>query len=519
MASHLFLCLIFIFVTSIIGDRFFSEQKIRKLGGRAPQILTYLPFGLDLIYEWLKKKRSHLELEFIEDKFAKHSSKSPCPEGQDVQSWTIEATALGRRAIFTVDPENVKHILLNNSNVFIKGKGFHQRWKGFLGNAIFTTSEGLWHDSRRKIRPLYSKARVSSEGTFKMFERYASKVIKRFEESKQEANQEANIQDIFSRLAMDIATDFLLDNSLDTFGGLSQDFRQAYNLAWREQEKIAVIGPRLYPQKSFHANMEIISSFFSASIQRKMCNWTPKEAKTSATFLDELIASGHSKEFIQDEISSQFFATQLMGPTFSWLFFELSTKPEVVAAIRSEIMAVLGETESPTYEDLKNRLPYLNCNINEILRLYPPNWLNFREATCDTSLPVGGGADGSLPVGVPKGTLLATSVLVLQRRKDLYPPITESSPDPNVFAPNRWQNWRPRAWHYLPFSGGQRSCVGQQFSLLMLGFIVCKVLQRFPRFELSERSDTPKLRTGGTLEMEGKVLLRFADTVDAVETA
>ena len=255
--------------------------------------------------------------------------------------------------------------------------------------------------------------------------------------------------------------------------------------------------------------MKIINAYFRTSIESKIGVKSPQEPNTTPTFLEELIHAGHGKDFIRDEMCKAFFATQLVGLTLSWLFFELSTKPEIVSKLRSEILENLGCQNPPTYEDLKNRLPYLNHNLQEILRLYPPTWLIFREATRDTSLPVGAGADGSLPVGVPKGTLLMTSSFVLQRRKDLYPSTSESFADPDMFSPDRWQSWRPRAWHYLPFNGGQRTCVGQQFSLLMMGYTVCRVLQRVARLELSERSQTPMPQTGVSLEMKGEVLVRF----------
>jgi hypothetical protein len=38
------------------------------------------------------------------------------------------------------------------------------------------------------------------------------------------------------------------------------------------------------------------------------------------------------------------------------------------------------------------------------MRLYHPLGFNVRAAKQDTTLPVGGGPDGKLPLGVPKGT-------------------------------------------------------------------------------------------------------------------
>lgn len=77
-------------------------------------------------------------------------------------------------------------------------------------------------------------------------------------------------------------------------------------------------------------------------------------------------------------------------------------------------------------------------------------------------MPTGGGPDGKQPIGVPKNTAIAYSTLCMQRREDLYPADT---PHPHEFNPDRWQHWFPQSWQYLPFNGGPRICLGQQFAL------------------------------------------------------
>jgi cytochrome P450 len=117
----------------------------------------------------------------------------------------------------------------------------------------------------------------------------------------------------------------------------------------------------------------------------------------------------------------------------SYLFFELSRRPDVVAAIRQEIEE-LGE-ENPTWEHLRS-MKYLNWVLKEALRLNPPVASNQREAIRDTVLPRGGGPDGRSPVFVVAGTNVRYQPWVMHRRKDIY------GEDAEDFRPERWEALR-----------------------------------------------------------------------------
>ena len=73
----------------------------------------------------------------------------------------------------------------------------------------------------------------------------------------------------------------------------------------------------------------------------------------------------------------------------------------------------------------------------------------------------------------------------MQRREDLYPSPLQSPgfPPVNEFVPERWENWTPRSWTYIPFNGGPRICVGQQFALTEMGYVVVRLLQQYEKVE------------------------------------
>ena len=124
-------------------------------------------------------------------------------------------------------------------------------------------------------------------------------------------------------------------------------------------------------------------------------------------------------------------------------------------------------------------MKYLQAILNETLRLYPVVPFNLRAALRDTTLPRGGGPDGSSPVGMPQGTPIAYSVLTMHRRSDLYPPASPTFSPISEFSPERWAHWTPKSWQYLPFNGGPRICIGQQFALTEMAYTIVRVFQRF----------------------------------------
>ncbi|KID69350.1 cytochrome P450 52A11, partial [Metarhizium hybridum] len=91
-----------------------------------------------------------------------------------------------------------------------------------------------------------------------------------------------------------------------------------------------------------------------------------------------------------------------------------------------------------------------------------------------------GGPDGKSPVLVRPGEGVGYCVYAMHRRKDIY------GQDADEFRPERWEgdSLRDIGWAYLPFNGGPRLCLGQEFALLEVAYTVARLVQVFPKFEL-----------------------------------
>jgi cytochrome P450 len=72
--------------------------------------------------------------------------------------------------------------------------------------------------------------------------------------------------------------------------------------------------------------------------------------------------------------------------------------------------------------------------------------------------------------------MVGYSPYTMHRRKDIY------GPDADEFKPERWENLRP-GWEYLPFNGGPRICLGQQYAKTEALYVSVRLIQSFVKME------------------------------------
>ena len=107
-------------------------------------------------------------------------------------------------------------------------------------------------------------------------------------------------------------------------------------------------------------------------------------------------------------------------------------------------------------------------------------------------MPRGGGVDGLAPVLVRKDMGVGYSPYFMHRRADLY------GEDAREFRPERWADGTLHekiGWGYVPFNGGPRICLGQEFAILEISYTICRILQAFPRLSLPEDEEVVPIGT------------------------
>ncbi|KAG9946393.1 putative cytochrome 52A4, partial [Aureobasidium melanogenum] len=387
-----------------------------------------------------------------------------------VHPFTREIRTVGTRLVLTADEENIKAILATQFHDYGKGAQFNSEWHDFLGDSIFTTDGEQWHASRQLIRPQFIKDRVSD---LAVFEKHLRVLLPMLGGSKD--GQTVDAMDLFFKFTLDASTAFLLGHSVNSLENPQDRFSDAFATVQNVQSTIARVGPlnRFVPRKAFYESLNIMEQFIQPFIEQTL-QLTPEELEKKSksdegyNFLYALASFTRDRTVLRDQLTAVLLAGRdTTACTLSWLFSEISRRPDIVAKLRREIEEHVGMDNMPTYAHLKN-MRYLTHVINETLRLYPIVPFNVRVSLKDTTLPRGGGPDGTQPIGIPANTPVGYSTLFLQRREDIYPPASDKFPHHLSFEPDRWDGWNPKMWTYIPFNGGPRICIGK-FSLLGIG--------------------------------------------------
>lgn len=449
-------------------------------------------FSLPLLYHLVQAKREGRLLEFAQAIY------------EDVKAMTFVVKIATVPLVITRDPENMKAVLATQFSDFALGTR-HAHFKPLLGDGIFTLDGNGWKQSRSMLRPQFSREQVAH---VQSLEPHMQRLAKHIRLAKGET---INIQDLFFKLTMDTATEFLFGDSVFTLKDSAigeppeEDFAGRRNFALSFNVAQAYLGTRAYLQmfyfvvnnSDFHKQCHLVHDLTRYYVD-KVLKMTPDEVeKKSAggyTFLYELVKQTRDAKVLQDQSLNILLAGRdTTAGLLSFTFFELARHPEVFKKLKEDIYRNFGKGDDAriseiTFESLK-KCEYLKWVLNEVLRLYPSVPVNFRVATKRTTLPRGGGPDGSKPIYVGKGTSVAYSVYATHRMEEFY------GKDAEEFKPERWADSRKLGWAYVPFNGGPRICLGQQFALTEASYVVTRLLQMFDNLEFHDERSYPPAKS------------------------
>ncbi|KIO27175.1 hypothetical protein M407DRAFT_233465 [Tulasnella calospora MUT 4182] len=366
----------------------------------------------------------------------------------------------------------------------------------------------MWKFHRNMTRPYFSRERITDFEIFKRHSDHAIDLIKR----RCSSGEAIEFQDVAGRLTMDSATEFLFGRSVNSLSsplprpcaaaGHVTDTENAFVKAFNAA--LVAVGYRLYAGGHWRLfefmgdktrpHMKIIRGYLDPIVDEALRKKKQKVAEKAdeeekSTLLEHLVASTEDRTVIRDELLNILLAGRdTTAHLITAIFYFLATQDKsIFKRLRQGVLDVVGPTNPmPTFEQVKE-LRYLRAVINETLRLMPSVPANIRQAN-QSSVWV---TEDGTRYYIPKGVNATWSTIGLHRRKDLW------GPDALVFDPDRWLDERNKKYYlanpfiYLPFHGGPRTCLGQQFALNEASFFVIRLLQAFGDIQFSPESYPP----------------------------
>ncbi|KAJ6041374.1 Cytochrome P450 E-class CYP52 [Penicillium canescens] len=465
-------------------------QKARRLDCKAvPLYPSKDPFGISTLLKTREAARKKRLPALAEERIDSLSSQL----GRYVS--TFRMYQAGRENLFTVDWKNIQAMLVTQFNDFGLGDMRHNVAGPVVGHGIFTTDGEDWKHSRSLLRPQFKRDQMSNLDSE---ERHVQNALRAIPILSDGWSSEVDIQAILFRLTLDSATEFLFGKSCDSqiaatqreAGRAADDtFLYAFDRCmWYLAERLRF--ERLYwviYNLEFKKCIDILHAFVDKYVHSALIQVQQDEEKAKGAekvpsqyiFLKALARTTKDPFRLRDESLNVLLAGRdTTASLLSWTILLLARHRHVFAKLRSDILEQFGTYDQPCnldFESLKS-CQYLQHFLNETLRLYPIVPFNRRCATKDTTLPRGGGIDGTSPIYIRKGHTVMYSTYVLHRRKDIW------GKDAEIFNPDRWARGNVPLG-YIPFNAGRRRCIGQEFALMRSSYVLVRLLQRFDQIE------------------------------------
>lgn len=480
------------------------KPRAKHYGCSAPYIDFAWPFGFFGLVRVVRGFRKHDLLQYFYHVFVDNGIKTGFQQ------------MAGQMWLGTIEPENIKTILATSFGDYSLGFRYDLMYT-LLGDGIFTQSGAEWKHSRALLRPQFSREQVSR---LKLISGHVNLLLCHFSSGKV-----IDAQELYHRFTIDSATDFLFGESTHTLvpdlaeknfvgprGSVTgSQFATAFTSALEILSFRVAAGAAWFlvwtPQ--FWSNCQICHNFIDYFVVKTLESPDVKDAASDQyVFIRELAKDTQDPKAIRDQAFNILLAGRdTTASLLSFTTFYLAKFPELFNELRDVVLTEFGyDDDSATFEKLK-KCKLLQYVIKEVLRLHPVVPMNFRTAIRHTKLPKGGGISGEEPVLVMKGQNVFYSTYAMQRNPAVW------GPDAHQFRPQRWFDRAGSGWEYLPFNGGPRICLGQQFALTETSYTIVRICQEFTRIELVHPNTSIDTRLAEkirlTTSMAGGIIVKF----------
>ncbi len=394
-----------------------------------------------------------------------------------------------QKGIVTTEPAFIQHILQKNHRNYRKSKIQTDILGHYTGRGLLTSDGAFWLRQRRLIQPAFHKERL--EHLVKIM----AEEVDRYFSAEWKKGTTVELYREMHTLAFRVVARSLFGTNVteDLLHKLSENITIVQRFITRRIRQ-----PFLHPWFVLSGIMhrhDIVSQH-SHELLRGVIRARKESGENHNDLLDLLLSSRYedtgelmNEQQVLDESLILFVAGhETSANALTWCFYLLSQHPQWFNAVRDE-----NVTPATTFGELM-QLNISRQVVNESMRLYPPAWIIDRLSNDE---------DEILGFSYPRDTFTIQYIYGVHHDADLWPDPERF--DPERFTPDKVKDQIP--YSYLPFGGGPRLCIGNQFAMLEMLLIVSYVVRNF---QLQLVGDHPVIQPLVTLRPKGEVMMKLS---------
>lgn len=398
---------------------------------------------------------------------------------------------LGEPILLLSQPEHVKHVFLTRHQNYEKTGMFQPLFELGMGRGLVNANGPYWKRQRRTLQPHFQPAALT-----RFFTDIAALASSRVDAWQEKAARD-EVLDLEAEMLY-LSRQIISKSVLGVTDGpdlqrVRRTFLKAAPLIYLPD----FIASHAY--KQLRAVREYLDTHIRKAVD-EIKHQDPERPVLAARLLearDPRTGQTMDEEALVDELITLLFTGyETTAQALTWIWYALISNPDSEARLRQEIEYHASAPAQLDFDSIA-RMSYMDCLVNEALRLYPPVWATGRKAVGPDQI------DGHK---VRPGTRVILSQFITHRRADVWE-------DPLTFKPLRFADGTREfesEYSYYPFGGGPRRCLGQHLSLLEIKVILSVMV---PKVSLNLVGEEPDIGRPSVTMRPAKPILVSLNTL------
>ena len=356
-------------------------------------------------------------------------------------------------------PDYIKKILQENSTNYRKSLAYDILSR-LLGNGLLTSVGEEWKQNRKLIQPAFHK---------KKLDEFINIIIERTEKAIAQLGKNLPIENFdiapfFNELALDIISTCMFGTQVEKDAKrISEIIMELNHLAIKRLNK--PITTYLFNNNNDIKLIEELDIYIYDIIKLRRNSLDKKDDLLQMLLdaKDEETGHGMDDKQIRDEVMTIFVAGhETTACALTWAIYAIGKDKTIMKKLKDEATNFNQEINFDTLFSLT----YFRMCIDETLRMYPPAWsMGRRNYKAETFGPYTIAAD----------TNILIPIYYMHHHKEYWENPEEFNPE--RFHPSIKNNIN--RFVYLPFGGGGRMCIGNNFAIMEMMLVLYLFISKF----------------------------------------